>query len=95
MSGFISGFSFSRYIICKHKRSDSGPIRDYLFEVNLRLHELKIHDIDVNHIVPMSVLEGDQRFYDYIIKSNNRFGRSHYVCLQALHFLMSEYKSVH
>ncbi|KAF6208213.1 hypothetical protein GE061_016665 [Apolygus lucorum] len=72
-----------RYIICKHKRSDSGPIRDYMFEINKRIHELKLEDpdSDVNSIVPMNVLMGDEQFYNYLVRSNNSLGERQVVNL--------------
>ncbi|RZF33420.1 hypothetical protein LSTR_LSTR009611 [Laodelphax striatellus] len=63
-----------RYIICKYKRSDCDAIRQYMFDLNLRLDELNNSDTDILECVPMSELRADTKFFDYIVNSNNSLG---------------------
>ncbi|XP_039285064.1 cap-specific mRNA (nucleoside-2'-O-)-methyltransferase 1 isoform X1 [Nilaparvata lugens] len=63
-----------RYIICKNKRSDCDGIRQYMFDLNLRLDELNNSDTDILECVPMSELKADTKFFEYIVNSNNSLG---------------------
>ncbi|XP_013799295.1 cap-specific mRNA (nucleoside-2'-O-)-methyltransferase 1 [Apteryx mantelli] len=59
-----------RYVICKGLKLGIDDVRDYLFMVNIRLNQLRNSDVDVNLVVPVNVIKGDQDFYDYIVHSN-------------------------
>ncbi|NWR70974.1 CMTR1 methyltransferase, partial [Centropus unirufus] len=59
-----------RYVICKGLKLGIDDVRDYLFTVNIRLNQLRNSDVDVNLIVPLNVIKGDQDFCDYIVQSN-------------------------
>ncbi|XP_014250281.1 cap-specific mRNA (nucleoside-2'-O-)-methyltransferase 1 isoform X2 [Cimex lectularius] len=64
-----------RYIVCKHKRKDCGPIRDYLFKLNEELFAMGSRsETDITHIVPMLELTCDKQFYNYLTESNNSLG---------------------
>ena len=61
-----------RYVICKGLKLGIDDVRDYLFTVNIRLNQLRNSDVDVNLVVPLNVIKGDQDFYDYIVQSNEK-----------------------
>lgn len=61
-----------RYVICKGLKLGIDDVRDYLFMVNIRLNQLRNSDVDVNLVVPLNVIKGDQDFYDYIVQSNEK-----------------------
>ncbi|KAK7872080.1 hypothetical protein R5R35_004564 [Gryllus longicercus] len=64
-----------RYIICKWKRNDCGPVTDYLFKVNQVLFKLgSSSKDDVTSLVDLSVLQEDRAFYEYMVDSNNSLG---------------------
>ncbi|KAK9507779.1 hypothetical protein O3M35_007558 [Rhynocoris fuscipes] len=74
-----------RYIICKHKRPDSSPIRDYMFQMCERLWELgSMSKKDITHCVPLSVLTEDDDFFNYLVDSNNRLGERQVVNLMKI-----------
>lgn len=62
-----------RYVICKGLKLGTEDVRDYLFMVNIRLNQLRNSDVDVNLVVPLNVIKGDQDFYDYIVQSNEKW----------------------
>lgn len=61
-----------RYVICKGLKLGIDDVRDYLFMVNIRLNQLRNSDVDVNLVVPLNVIKGDQDFCDYIVQSNEK-----------------------
>ena len=65
-----------RYIVCKWKRADAGPIYDYMFYLNQHMEELDsvLSDTTIITSVPLSVLQHDTEFYDYIVQSNEEIG---------------------
>lgn len=63
---------FCRYVICKGLKLGTDDVRDYLFAVNIRLNQLRGSDVDVNLVVPLNVIKGDQDFCDYIVRSNEK-----------------------
>jgi len=72
-----------RYIVCQHKLEDTEEVHEYLLEVNKKLAPLMSvtnKDKDIVEIVPLSVIKGDEDFYNFIRESNNAFGR-----VQSLH----------
>lgn len=64
----------NRYIICKWRREGTKDVARYLYEVNLRLDELeKNHGSqDVLEIIPLDLLKQDEKFYQYMVDSNER-----------------------
>ena len=77
-----------RYIICKGKRPNMEPIRDYLFEVNQKLNQIGFNlnggtdsSIDVMEIVPLSMILEDVDFVEYLRKSNDVLGERQIVSL--------------
>ena len=71
-----------RYIICKGKRPDVEAIRDYMFKINSRLNQLGFSqlgvtksNVDVNEIVPLSLIFEDKEFAEYMRQSNDIIGR--------------------
>uniref|UniRef100_A0A069DZH7 Cap-specific mRNA (nucleoside-2'-O-)-methyltransferase 1 n=1 Tax=Panstrongylus megistus TaxID=65343 RepID=A0A069DZH7_9HEMI len=74
-----------RYIVCKHKRHDCTPIKDYMFELCERLWEFNSASTkDITHCVPLSVLEEDDDFCNYLVDSNNRLGERQVVNLMKI-----------
>jgi hypothetical protein len=65
----------SRYIICKGLREDvRDKVREYMYDINALQNRYAVdsEDNDVESIVPMSVLKGNEAFYEYIRNSNNQ-----------------------
>eukprot|EP00096_Caligus_rogercresseyi_P000286 TRINITY_DN10695_c0_g1_i1.p1 TRINITY_DN10695_c0_g1~~TRINITY_DN10695_c0_g1_i1.p1 ORF type:complete len:816 (-),score=171.50 TRINITY_DN10695_c0_g1_i1:134-2581(-) len=70
-----------RYIICKWKKEDTGPVTDYLMNINRLLNEKGFSldgttrsPTDVNEIVPRDILFHETDFIEYMQKSNNLLG---------------------
>lgn len=63
-----------RYIICKSMRADSDPVREYMHEINLELLDLlrPMSKDDVTEIVPMTYLQNNEAFFEYMCVSNDR-----------------------
>lgn len=72
-----------RYIICKYKRSDCEDIRQFMFDLNEKIHNTDSDsDIDINECVPMAELRSDSDFFNYVYNSNNKLGRRQLVHLK-------------
>jgi hypothetical protein len=64
-----------RYIICEGARESKNSIYKYLFDVNDSLNETFRNEdtnLDVESVVPISILLGNKEFFDYIYNSNER-----------------------
>ena len=61
-----------RYVICKGRRAGTDPTHDFLFDLNKTLNLLKPSGMDVLECVPMSVIQADEKFMDYMIEQNER-----------------------
>uniref|UniRef100_A0AAR2JC39 Cap-specific mRNA (nucleoside-2'-O-)-methyltransferase 1 n=1 Tax=Pygocentrus nattereri TaxID=42514 RepID=A0AAR2JC39_PYGNA len=61
-----------RYVVCRSLKPGSDAVRDYLFNVNLKLNHLRHSERDVTDVVPLDIIKGDTDFYQYMIKSNER-----------------------
>lgn len=59
-----------RYLICFWKRLGTDPAEQHLFSVNSMLWKGAEHGGDILELVPMSVIQEDAGFYEYIYKSN-------------------------
>ncbi|XP_029422801.1 cap-specific mRNA (nucleoside-2'-O-)-methyltransferase 1 isoform X1 [Nannospalax galili] len=59
-----------RYVVCKGLKVGIDDVREYLFSVNIKLNQLRNTESDVNLVVPLSVIKGDQEFNDYMVRSN-------------------------
>jgi len=77
-----------RYIICKGKRPNVEAIRDYMFKINSRLNQLGFSqlgvtksNVDVNEIVPLSLIFEDKEFAEYMRQSNDVIGERQIVSL--------------
>ena len=67
---------YTRYIICEGARESKNIIYNYLFDINDTLNETfgnEKSSQDVVSIVPMSILQEDKRFFDYIYNSNEMY----------------------
>ncbi|CAF3536035.1 unnamed protein product [Rotaria sordida] len=68
-----------RYIICKSLRGDvRDVVRTYMYEINALQNKYRddTEYNDVQSIVPMNILKGNEKFYEYIRNSNNQLGDS-------------------
>lgn len=70
-----------RYLVCKWKKPYTDTIQRYLFEINKELYKNKNQDRDVLSLVPMSVMQDDNDFMEYIYDSNNTIGKNQIVGL--------------
>uniref|UniRef100_A0A8D2J2X9 Cap-specific mRNA (nucleoside-2'-O-)-methyltransferase 1 n=1 Tax=Varanus komodoensis TaxID=61221 RepID=A0A8D2J2X9_VARKO len=61
-----------RYVVCRGLKSGTDDVRDYLFNVNIKLNQQRNSDQDVNLVVPLEVIKGDHDFFDYMVRSNER-----------------------
>lgn len=76
-----------RYIVCE----SAGPLKDtvfkYMLAVNRTLNKTfrdeSIKD-DVVSIVPLNVLKEDEGFFNYIVKSNETFGKAQVLNLKKI-----------
>ncbi|XP_032517656.2 cap-specific mRNA (nucleoside-2'-O-)-methyltransferase 1 [Danaus plexippus] len=59
-----------RYIVCKCKKAGTESVEKHLFSVNSILWNNRTKDDDVTQLVPLSVIQEDRAFYEYIYKSN-------------------------
>lgn len=59
-----------RYLICKWKKVGTESAEKHLFSVNSMLWNNRTGDDDVVELVPLSVIQEDRGFYEYIYKSN-------------------------
>lgn len=74
-----------RYIVCKHRKADVDAIRDYLFQINLRMWKLGEHSsVDIIECVPVSILKDNAQFFTYLRDSNNTLGNKQIVNLDKI-----------
>lgn len=59
-----------RYLICKWKRLGTESAERHLYNVNSILYDGLDNDDDITELVPLSVIQEDTHFYEYIYKSN-------------------------
>ncbi|XP_046965838.1 cap-specific mRNA (nucleoside-2'-O-)-methyltransferase 1 [Vanessa cardui] len=59
-----------RYLICMWKKVGTESAEKHLFSVNSILWNSRTGDDDVTQLVPLSVIQEDREFYEYIYKSN-------------------------
>lgn len=66
-----------RYIVCKGMRNDSDPVRQYMHELNVDLnHYMSSTSVeDINEVVPLSFLQNNDAFFEYICVSNDSLGK--------------------
>lgn len=70
-----------RYLVCKWKKSNTDTIQHHLFDINQEMWRNKNSNIDTIELVPLEVLESDERFFNYIVESNNTIGQNQIVGL--------------
>ena len=73
-----------RYVVCKGKIAGAEAIHEYMFDLNIKMNNLKSSDIDIREIVSAEVIERDEGFYNYIITSNNTIGARQILGLRKL-----------
>lgn len=70
-----------RYLVCKWKKPFTDNIQRHLFEINKEMWLNKKQELDIFEMVPMSVMQEDQQFFEYVFKSNNVIGKNQIVGL--------------
>ena len=70
-----------RYLVCKWKKPNTDAIQRHLFEVNKEIWYNRDMDQDIAELVPMSVMQRDEIFSNYIYNSNNTIGKNQIVGL--------------
>lgn len=65
-----------RYLVCKWKKSNTDTIYRHMFEINRVMWENPNSDTDFLELVPFNVLTADEKFFNYIVESNNTIGRN-------------------
>lgn len=74
-----------RYIVCKWRKEDVTTIRDYMFDINSDMHKIKNKSYeDILEVVPLSILKGNQVFFNYIVNSNNTLGENQIIHLNRI-----------
>ncbi|CAF4952019.1 unnamed protein product, partial [Rotaria magnacalcarata] len=84
--------NFERYIICKGLREDFRDfVRAYMYEINVLQNKCNANseDNDVQSIVPMHIVKGNENFYEYIRDSNNHLGEHQIRNLRKIHAFVS------
>ncbi|XP_077138110.1 cap-specific mRNA (nucleoside-2'-O-)-methyltransferase 1 [Ranitomeya variabilis] len=79
-----------RYVVCRGLKVGSEDVRNYLFTVNLRLNHLRNTEQDVNLVVPLEVLRGDRQFYDYMVRSTERYCEVQIKALAKIHAFVQD-----
>ncbi|CAJ0968053.1 unnamed protein product [Ranitomeya imitator] len=79
-----------RYVVCRGLKVGSEDVRNYLFTVNLRLNHLRNTEQDVNLVVPLEVLKGDRQFYDYMVRSTERYCEVQIKALAKIHAFVQD-----
>ncbi|XP_068633087.1 cap-specific mRNA (nucleoside-2'-O-)-methyltransferase 1 [Battus philenor] len=59
-----------RYLVCKWKKLGTESAEQHLFSVNSMLWSGLDRDEDITALVPLSVIQEDTAFFDYVYKSN-------------------------
>lgn len=65
-----------RYLVCKWKKAATGTIYRHLFEINEVMYKFSDPAKDFLELVPYSVIQKDEAFFNYICESNNTIGRN-------------------
>lgn len=65
-----------RYLVCKWKKANTDTIYRHLFDVNSTMFNLTGSNNDFLQLVPLEVIQNDDRFFKYICESNNTIGRN-------------------
>ncbi|CAG5045967.1 unnamed protein product [Parnassius apollo] len=63
-----------RYLVCKWKKLGTESVEHHLYSVNSMLWRGLDREEDITGLVPLSVLQEDTAFFDYIYKSNCMLG---------------------
>ncbi|CAH2262824.1 jg9198 [Pararge aegeria aegeria] len=63
-----------RYLVCKWKKPGTDAAEKHLFSVNSILWNNRTKNDDVSELVPLSVIQENKAFYEYIHKSNCLIG---------------------
>lgn len=65
-----------RYLVCKWKRMLTEPVENHLYSVNAWLWKNKSSSLDVLELVPVSYMQQDKQFFEYIYNSNCLIGEN-------------------
>ncbi|KAL0157873.1 hypothetical protein M9458_045949, partial [Cirrhinus mrigala] len=58
------------YVVCKSLKPGTDAVREYMFNINLKLNQFRHSDRDVTEVVPLDIIKGDTDFFQYMINSN-------------------------
>lgn len=73
-----------RYLVCKWKKAHTDTIRKFLFEVNRAMWENQDSSADTMELVPYDILKQDEKFFNYIVDSNNSIGQNQIIGLMKI-----------
>ncbi|XP_067837832.1 cap-specific mRNA (nucleoside-2'-O-)-methyltransferase 1-like, partial [Heptranchias perlo] len=74
-----------RYVVCRGLNSGTDSIREYLFNINLKLNHLRGSEQDVVSVVPLDIIKSDTDFYQYMLTSNQRHAMMQVKALAKIH----------
>ncbi|XP_036447172.1 LOW QUALITY PROTEIN: cap-specific mRNA (nucleoside-2'-O-)-methyltransferase 1 [Colossoma macropomum] len=74
-----------RYVVCRSLKPGSDAVREYLFNVNLKLNQFRHSERDVTDVVPLDIIKGDTDFYQYMVLSNESHCRVQIKALSKIH----------
>lgn len=73
-----------RYLVCKWKKPYTDTIQRHLFEINKEMWRKKDKNLDVLELVPLTEMQNDREFFDYIYNSNNIIGENQIIGLHKI-----------
>lgn len=73
-----------RYLVCKWRKSNTDTIRNHLYEVNQAIFDNVNSSDDILQLVPVDVLQADEKFFNYIYDSNNTIGNNQVIGLMKI-----------
>ncbi|XP_071834985.1 cap-specific mRNA (nucleoside-2'-O-)-methyltransferase 1-like [Apostichopus japonicus] len=61
-----------RYVVGKHLKPGAELCHDFLFDLNIALNQMKNSNVDILHVLPLSILTENEEFSNYIRIQNER-----------------------
>lgn len=86
-----------RYVICKWKKAGEQTdfVRQYLYDVYVKLNDLEGTNFDVMQLVPFEVLEADKTFFDYIYAKNDEILKNILQCVNCIKRILDSKVKLH
>lgn len=69
-----------RYLVCRWKRANTDVVREFLAAMNQAMFDNEGSE-DLLEIIPHSKLQRDEKFFAYMLKSNNRIASNQVIAL--------------